>query len=180
LVPHNVNLAGQNLDFIDAMIHGPPALNAMPHNIPIDLNAQPHQLNDEDFLELNDLINPAVHHPQEKVVFPLAAPNAHAPEPEDVDMVQPEDIQSDLTVTISPANTLSEELGGSVDGAPQQQQMHIGMALIPEISVDQVAALSSSYGSEKASFFYSREGTISWSSFFKPDGAIVNSVTVLP
>jgi hypothetical protein len=54
------------------------------------------------------------------------------------------------------------------------------MALIPEAPVDLVATLSSNYGIEKASFFYSKESTIACSSFFKSNGAIVNSVSVPP
>jgi hypothetical protein len=185
LAPANVNLAGQNLGFIDNMIHGPPDLNLVPHNIPIDLNAQPHQLDEEDFLELNDLINPIDHLPGEDVVFALAAPNANVQPlnanvqpPVDVDMDQPEEMLSDLTITISSANTLSDESGFSVNGAAQHQQLHIGLALVPEILVDPVVNISPCYGPEQASFFYSREGTIAWSSYFKPDGALVDSVSV--
>jgi hypothetical protein len=176
-----VNIAGQNLTFLGVGFHGPPDLNEVPHNIPIDLNAHPHQLNDEDFLELNDLINHVIHnHLEDHVTFALAAPIApvQEPGPEDVDMVQPEEIHSDLTVTIISANTLSDESRVSVNGVPQQQHLHIGMDLLPDNPVDLVAALSSSYGPEKASFFYSIEGTIAWSSHFKPNGAIVNSVYV--
>jgi hypothetical protein len=145
LAPANVNIAGQNLGFIDNMIHGPPDLNVIPHNIPIDLNAQPHQLDEEDFLELNDLINPVDHLPGEDVVFALAAsntnvqpPNANVQPPADVDMDQPEEMLSDLTITISSANTLSDESGDSVNGAAQHQQLHIGLALVPEVLVDPV------------------------------------------
>jgi hypothetical protein len=150
----------------------------VPHNISIDLNGQPHQLDENDFLELNDLINPVKHVPGEDIVFALAAPNADVQAPVDVDMDQPKQMQSDLTLTISSANTLSDESGDSVNGAPQHQQLHIGLALVPEIHVDPVANMSPCYGPEQASFFYSREGTIAWSSFFKSDGALVNSVSV--
>lgn len=60
----------------------------------------------------------------------------------------------------------------------QPQQLHIGLALVPEIHVDPVANISPCYGPEQASFFYSKEGTIAWSSFFKPDGALVNIVSI--
>jgi hypothetical protein len=167
------------------MIHGPPDLNVIPHNIPIDLNAQPHQLDEGDFLELNYLINPVDHLPGENVVFALGAPNAfvqppnaHVQPPADVDMDQPDELLSVLTITISSANTLSDESGASVNGIAHPQQLHIGLALVPEIPVDPVASISPCYGSEQASFFYSKEGTIAWSSFFKPDGALVNTVSV--
>jgi hypothetical protein len=180
LAADRVVIAGQNLGFTGDGFDGPPDLNDVPHNIDIDLNAHPQQLNEEDSLELNDFIFHVIHnHPQDQVIFALTAPNAPMQKPEDVDMVQPEEIHSDITITISSANTLAHEYGDSVNGTPHQQHqhLHLRMALIPDTHVDPVASLSPRYGPYKASFFYSREGT-AWSSHFKPGGSIVNKVTV--
>ncbi|KAM0828230.1 hypothetical protein ACQ4PT_067681 [Festuca glaucescens] len=173
-----LNFIGQNLNFVGVGLD----LNDVLHNIAIDLNAAPHQLNEDDFLELNDLINPVIHNNgQAPVIFSLPAPNLLQQAPADVDMMEVEEIHSDLTVTISSANTLSDESDDSVNGAPlilQQQNLNIGMALMPEFHIDPVAQMSTQYASENASFYFSKEGTSAWSSHFKPDGSIVNTVTV--
>jgi hypothetical protein len=46
------------------------------------------------------------------------------------------------------------------------------------MSVDPLAALCPTYGAAKTSFYLSKEGTAAWSCYFKPDGSIINSVTV--
>ncbi|KAM0835293.1 hypothetical protein ACQ4PT_063039 [Festuca glaucescens] len=164
-------------------------LNHAPPNVAFDLNAKSHQLDNDDFLELNDLINPVIqNHGPPLVVMGLPAPvQAQA---QDVDMLPIEDNHSDLTLTISSAGTPSNESGGSVNGGPHNVQLpnlHIGMVLIPEIEVDHVAALSPVYGaatlsatpcSESADFLFSKEDTAAWSTHFKPDGSIVNTVNV--
>jgi hypothetical protein len=48
-----LNFIGQNLNFVGVDLD----LNDVPHNIATDLNNVPHELNEEDFLEHNDLIN---------------------------------------------------------------------------------------------------------------------------
>jgi hypothetical protein len=65
LADHNgfppVNLAGQNLQVIfgnQGIQHVD--LNLHPQLLPFDLNG-PHQLDEDDFMELNDLINPMGH-----------------------------------------------------------------------------------------------------------------------
>jgi hypothetical protein len=60
--------------------------------------------------------------------------------PIDVDMLPNADDHSDLTATISSAHTSSDESGGSVNG--HDQNLQVGMALVPEIIVDHVASLS--------------------------------------
>jgi hypothetical protein len=114
----------------------------------------------------------------------LAAPVP--PIPTDVDMLPNEDNHSDLTVTISSAHTSSDESGGSVNG--HNQNLHIGMALGPEVHVDPVAVLSASYRPETVHFdslhvaqndiFLSKEGTSAWTTHFKPDGSIINTVNI--
>ncbi|KAM0822224.1 hypothetical protein ACQ4PT_071633 [Festuca glaucescens] len=132
-----VNLAGQNLAFLGVNPNGHLDINVVPHNIAIDLNAAPHQLNEEDFLELNDLLDPVIHnHQQPPVIFALPAPNVPPQLPEDFEMNQPEEVHSDITVTISSADTMSDESGDSVNGGfpqLQQQNVNIGLALLPDI-----------------------------------------------
>ncbi|KAM0930085.1 hypothetical protein ACQ4PT_001158 [Festuca glaucescens] len=41
-----------------------------------------------------------------------------------------------------------------------------------------IAKMSAHYPSDRASFYFSKEGTTAWSSHFKPDGSIVSTVTV--
>jgi hypothetical protein len=63
-----------------------------------------------------------------------------------------------------------------VNGAPplvQQQNLNVGLALMPEFAIDPVVQISAHYRSDKASFYFSKEGTTTWSSHFKPDGSIV-------
>jgi hypothetical protein len=98
-----LNFIGQNLNYVGVDLD----LNVVLHNIAIDLNDAPHQLNEADFLELNDLLNPVIQnngHPP--LIFALAAPNLPQQAPaENDDMMQVEEVHSDLTVTISSANT---------------------------------------------------------------------------
>ncbi|KAM0838404.1 hypothetical protein ACQ4PT_060987 [Festuca glaucescens] len=123
------------------------------------------------------------------VIMALPVPEQHMAE--DVDMLPNEDNQSDLTVTISSANASSDESGGSVNGGLGNQNLHIGMVLMPELQVDPVALLSSAYTSTRAStslsaahgtrsedFIFSKEGTSAWSTYFKLDGSIINTVKV--
>ncbi|KAM0931159.1 hypothetical protein ACQ4PT_000501 [Festuca glaucescens] len=151
-----VNLAGQNLAFLGVNPNGHLDINVVPHNIAIDLNAAPHQLNEEDFLELNDLLDPVIHnHHQPPVIFALPAPNLPPQLPEDIEMNQPEEVHSDIIVTISSADTMSDESGDSVNGGfpqLQQQNVNIGLALLPDIQVDPVAVLCPSYA-QWANFF---------------------------
>jgi hypothetical protein len=51
-----LNFIGKNPNFIGIDVD----LNVNPHNIAIDLNDAPHQLDEADFLELNDLLNPVI------------------------------------------------------------------------------------------------------------------------
>ncbi|KAM0883974.1 hypothetical protein ACQ4PT_031286 [Festuca glaucescens] len=182
-----VNLASQQIQHIlgNQILD----LNHAPPNVAFDLNAEPHQLDHDDFLELNDLINPVIqNHGPPLVVMGLPAPvQAQA---QDVDMLPIEDNHSDLTLTISSVATHSDESGGSINGGPHNAQLpnlHIGMMLILEVEVDPIAALSPVYGtgplaathcSESADFWLSKEGTATWSTHFKPDGSIVNTVNV--
>ncbi|KAM0931158.1 hypothetical protein ACQ4PT_000501 [Festuca glaucescens] len=141
-----VNLAGQNLAFLGVNPNGHLDINVVPHNIAIDLNAAPHQLNEEDFLELNDLLDPVIHnHHQPPVIFALPAPNLPPQLPEDIEMNQPEEVHSDIIVTISSADTMSDESGDSVNGGfpqLQQQNVNIGLALLPDIQAPPVCTLS--------------------------------------
>ncbi|KAM0867625.1 hypothetical protein ACQ4PT_041879 [Festuca glaucescens] len=166
-------------------------LNANPLHVGLDLNGPPHQLAEEEFLELNDLLNPMI--PANGPLPVVLAMPAPVPAPaEDVDMLPNEDNHSDLTLTISSAHTILEESRGSVNGAPpnaHQQHLHIGMALTPEFLIDPVVA-SAGLGlskesafaaskTERETFLFSKEGTSAWSTHFKPDGSIVNIVNVL-
>jgi hypothetical protein len=59
-----VNLAGQNLHFLGVNPNGHLDINDVPHNIASDLNASPHQLNEDYFLEINDLLSHVIqNHP---------------------------------------------------------------------------------------------------------------------
>ncbi|KAM0931426.1 hypothetical protein ACQ4PT_000444 [Festuca glaucescens] len=183
-----VNLAGQNLQ----VIFGNQGfdLNDVPPNAALDLN-EPHQLHDDDFLELNDLLNPVFqNNGPPHVIMALPVPEKHMAE--DVDMLPNEDNQSDLTVTISSVHASSDESGGSVNGGLGNQNLHIGMVLMPEFQVDPVAALSPAYAStsvgtslsaahvsQTEDFIFSKEGTSAWSTYFKPDGSIINTVKIL-
>jgi hypothetical protein len=176
--PH-LNFIGQNLHFLGVDVD----LNVVPHNIDIDLNNAPHHLDEADFLELNDLLNPVIQnngHPP--VVVALAAPNLPQQAPaENDDMMQVEEIHSDLTVTISSDNTLSDDSDDSVNGVPpviQQHNLQVGMVLMPDLPIDPVMQLGANIPSDRTSFYFSKEGTTAWSSFFKPDGIVVNTVTV--
>jgi hypothetical protein len=108
------------------------------------------------------------------VVFALPAPVQI--QPEDVDMLPNGYNQSDITVTISSEHTLSDESGGFVNWNPhnaQHQQLHIGMAMIPNFHVDPVFAAAANElhsnsilaasDSEKETFLFSKEGTSAWS-----------------
>jgi hypothetical protein len=100
---------------------------------------------------------------------------------EDIDMIPHGEAHSDITVTISSANTMADESGDSVHADPHQlqhQNLHIGLALLPVIHVDPVATMCSRYGSKQTSFYFSKDDTCAWCSHFKPDGSIVNFVTV--
>jgi hypothetical protein len=92
-----------------------------------------------------------------------------------------------MTVTISSAVPSSDESGGSVNG--HQQNIQVGMALIPEVFVDPVASLSATYTPAANSvcpqlntthdgIFLSKEGTAAWSTYFKPDGSIISAVNI--
>jgi hypothetical protein len=71
-----MNFIGQNLNFLGMDVD----LNAVPHNIATDLNDAPHQLDEAEFLELNDLLNPVIqNNGQPPVIFALAAPNLPQP-----------------------------------------------------------------------------------------------------
>jgi hypothetical protein len=106
--------------------------------------------------------------------------------PVDVDMLPNADDQSDLIVTISSAHTSSDEYGGSVNG--HNQNLQIGMALVPEILVDHVASLLAAYtpdvlpvshlNADHKDFFLSKEGTTAWSTHFEPDGSIISTVNI--
>jgi hypothetical protein len=170
------NFNNQNLD-----------LNHAPPNVVFDLNEEPHQVDNDDFLELNDLINLVIqNHGPPLVVMGLTV--LAQPQPRDVDMMPIEDNHSDLTLTISSADTPSDESGGSVNGGPHNAHLpnlHIGMVLMPEVEVDPVAALSPVYGTaplsaahsyETTNFIFSKEGTAAWTTHFKTDGSIVNTV----
>jgi hypothetical protein len=187
LVDHNgfppVNLAGQNLQ----VIFGNQGIQIMDLNLPpqqlsFDLNGPCH-LEEDDFMELNDLINPVIqNHGPPQAIMALVAPVP----PIDVDMLPNADEQSDLTVTISSAHTSSDESGGSVNG--YNQNLQVGMALVPEILVDPVASLSAAYTpdvipvsplhADHKDFFLSKEGTAAWSTHFKPDGTIISTVNI--
>jgi hypothetical protein len=40
------------------------------------------------------------------------------------------------------------------------------MAIMPEFAIDTVMQMSAHYPSDRASFYFSKEGTTAWSSFF--------------
>jgi hypothetical protein len=106
--------------------------------------------------------------------------------PIDVDMLPNVDDQSDLTAIISSAHTSSDESGGSVNG--HNQNLQVGMALVPEILVNPVASLSAAYipdvipvshlNADHKDFFLSKEGTTAWSTHFEPDGSIISTVNI--
>jgi hypothetical protein len=101
---------GQNLGYIFLANLD---LNAPPIATDLDLNAPFSHLNDEDFLELNDLINPVIHNHEVVLriiqhAFPENAINM------EVDGAQPG--ESDITLTIRSAHAASNESGGSVNG----------------------------------------------------------------
>jgi hypothetical protein len=52
------------------------------------------------------------------------------------------------------------------------------MTIMPEFAINPVMQMSAHYPYDRASFYLSKEGTTAWSSFFKPDGSIVNTITV--
>jgi hypothetical protein len=179
-----VNLACQNLHVIlgNNGIQNMD-LNLPPQQLPFDLKG-PHQLDENDFMELNDLLNPVIQNQEPpQAVMALAAPVP----PLDVDMLPIADDQSDMTVTISSAVPSSDESGGSVNG--HQQNIQVGLSLIPEIIVDPVASLSATYTSDANpvspqlhaihnDIFLSKEGIAAWSTHFKPDGSIINTVNI--
>ncbi|KAM0871917.1 hypothetical protein ACQ4PT_039073 [Festuca glaucescens] len=183
-----VNLAGQNVQHFLGHNGGLDLNDLPPHEM--DLNHMPHQLVEADFIELNDLLHPVPpHNEMLPVVFALPAPLQN--QPEDVDMLPNEDNQSDITVTVSSDHTLSDGSGGSVNGAPhhaQHQQLHIGMALTPNYPMDPVIAVANynlhsssiiaASDTERETFIFSKEGTSAWSTHFKPDGSIINTVNV--
>jgi hypothetical protein len=68
-----------------------------------------------------------------------------------------------------------------VNGAPpiiQQQNLNVGLVLLPDLIIDHVAHMYAHYPSDGTSFYFSKEGTTTWSSHFKLDGSIVNTVIV--
>ncbi|KAM0921417.1 hypothetical protein ACQ4PT_006867 [Festuca glaucescens] len=125
-------------------------LNNLPDAAGLDLNVPPAQLNDDEFLEINDLINP-------------------------VDVAQPGD--SDITLTLSSEHTASDESGGSVNGgAPAAHRaglahpnIHIGMVLLPDTALPDPMWNTLSM---------SREGTNAWNNFFRPRQDSSSSSTV--
>jgi hypothetical protein len=77
-------------------------LNLPPQQLSFDLNGPCH-LEEDDFMELNDLINPVIqNHGPPQAIMALVAPVP----PIDVDMLPNADEQSDLTVTISSAQLI--------------------------------------------------------------------------
>jgi hypothetical protein len=183
-----VNMAGQNVQHFLGLNGGPDLNDLPPHEL--DLNHMPHQLEEADFIELNDLIHPVPpHNLMLHVVFALPAPLQN--QLKDVHMLPNEDNQSDITVTVIPNHTLSDGSGGSVNGAPihaQHQQLHIGMALMPNYPMDPIIAAANynmhnssvlaASDTERETFIFSKEGTSAWSTHFKPDGTIINTINV--
>ncbi|KAM0855207.1 hypothetical protein ACQ4PT_049924 [Festuca glaucescens] len=163
-------------------------LNDMPaHGMP-DLNALPHQLNAEDFLELNDLINP-VHQGAvnmqdvemqdlQALVNPVIQ-NAHVNA--NLNEEQAADNQSELTLTISSdPSSASGSVAGAVNQPAFHQNLHIGMVLIQ----DQIQHMPhremerSLDAHVQDSFLFSKEGTTAWASFFKPTTVVAHAITV--
>jgi hypothetical protein len=52
------------------------------------------------------------------------------------------------------------------------------MAIMPDFIIDPVIQMPAHHPSDRASFYFSKEGKTAWSSFFKPDGSVVNTVNV--
>ncbi|KAM0846975.1 hypothetical protein ACQ4PT_055323 [Festuca glaucescens] len=146
-------------------------------------------LNDEEFLELNDLINPMQHnvvqvpdvqmHDFQEMINPIIQ---NGPANENMIIEQPADNHSELTLTIS---TDPSSASGSVNGVVNQgiihQNLHIGMVLIqdqihelplPELEGNLNLPVNDS-------FLFSKEGTTAWASYFKPTTAMATAVTVL-
>jgi hypothetical protein len=104
-----------------------------------DLNDFPNQLNEKEFLELNDLLNHLQPNAPQVPDFPMQDPAAmlnpvimNGPA-NGIDLEQAEDNQSELTITISTdASTSSDAAIGMVNQGIVQQNLHIGMVLIQE------------------------------------------------
>jgi hypothetical protein len=151
-----------------------------------DLNDLPNQLNEGEFLELNDLLNPVQPHPHKVPDFPMQDLAAmlnlviiNGPV-NDINLEQAEDNQSDLTLTISTdTSNASDAAIGVVNQEIVQQNLHIGMVLIQEQVNDfPLQELEGNNQHVPDSFLFSREGTLAWASFFKPTTTSDMSVTV--
>jgi hypothetical protein len=152
-----------------------------------DLNVLPNQLNEEEFLELNDLLNPVQPNDHPEPDIPMADLDAmvnpvimNGPINE-ADLQQAEDNQSELTLTISSDDsTASDAAIGVVNQGFIQQNFHIGMVLIQEQVPD--LPLGNLEGNNQLpvhdTFLFSKEGTLAWASFFKPTSPLATSVTV--
>jgi hypothetical protein len=133
------NHIGQPLDVIFGNNGHVVDLNQPPlHPMP-DLNVLPNQLNEEEFLELNDLLNPVQPNDHPEPDIPMADFDAminpvimNGPINE-ADLQQAEDNQSELTLTISSDDsTASDAAIGVVNQGIIQQNFHIGMVIIQE------------------------------------------------
>ncbi|KAM0855208.1 hypothetical protein ACQ4PT_049924 [Festuca glaucescens] len=145
-------------------------------------------LNAEDFLELNDLINP-VHQGAvnmqdvemqdlQALVNPVIQ-NAHVNA--NLNEEQAADNQSELTLTISSdPSSASGSVAGAVNQPAFHQNLHIGMVLIQ----DQIQHMPhremerSLDAHVQDSFLFSKEGTTAWASFFKPTTVVAHAITV--
>jgi hypothetical protein len=132
------NHIGQHLNFIFGHAANAFNLNELPTLGMPDLNALPHQLNADDFLELNDLLNPvqqdAVNlqdvemQDLQALVNPIIQ-NAHVND--FLNEEQATNNQSELTLTISSdPSSVSGSVAGVVNQSVYHQNMHIGMIRI--------------------------------------------------
>jgi hypothetical protein len=149
-----------------------------------DLNALPHQLNVDDFLELNYLLNPA--HQDDVDLQDVEMQDLQAlvnPVIQNglLNEEQAADNQSELTLTISSdPSSVYGSVTGVVNQSAYNQNLHIGMVLIQDqIQHNPLTQMEGSLDAPvQDSFLFSKEGTTAWASFFKPTTVVAQAITV--